>query len=276
MSDLEYITWLRATLGLPFLTTTWHNFPYPLRHLFCRLKNDARTGTCAELQQAVDLTTSSGDTDAVLTSAGIACDEWTTFEVMNNRLKLVAKDGGSFAGDQVYAFENVRFLVSSGVLRADVALSLTTGADDQRQVCGIYVLGVVVGLVVTVGVSVRVVVGGGAGVGAKVALGVGFVLEVLLSLRGVCVIEGHSGAIGRLVYLSQLTLLKMAGGFSKTSIVKILCTRVTRTRVSSTMRVCCATLPCGETPSGLRALVWRVSGLGIEARLSIAREVSNF
>lgn len=99
----------------------------------CAAQNVIDVGTCAELQQAVDLTTSSGDTDAVLTSAGIACDEWTTFEVMNNRLKLVAKDGGSFAGDQVYAFENVRFLVSSGVLRADVALSLTTGADDQRQ-----------------------------------------------------------------------------------------------------------------------------------------------
>lgn len=34
----------------------------------------------------------------------------------------------------MYAFENVRFLVSSGVLRADVALSFTTGADDKRQV----------------------------------------------------------------------------------------------------------------------------------------------
>lgn len=69
-----------------------------------------------------------------MTSAGIACDKWTTFEVMNSKLKLVAQDGGSFADDQVYAFENVRFLVSSGVLRADVALSFTTGADDKRQV----------------------------------------------------------------------------------------------------------------------------------------------
>lgn len=92
-------------------------------------------GSCAELQQAVDLTVNSGNTDATLTAAVIACDEWTTFEIQNNRLKLVAQDGGSFADDQVYAFENVRFLVTSGVLRADVAVSFTTGADDIRPVC---------------------------------------------------------------------------------------------------------------------------------------------
>eukprot|EP00904_Undaria_pinnatifida_P011697 jgi/Undpi1/7658/HiC_scaffold_23.g10131.m1 len=86
-----------------------------------------------ELQDAVDLAVNSGDTDAVLTAEGIACDQWTTFEIKNNKLKLVAEDGGSFADDQVYAFENVRFLVSSGVLRADVALSFTTGEDNQRQ-----------------------------------------------------------------------------------------------------------------------------------------------
>eukprot|EP00904_Undaria_pinnatifida_P011695 jgi/Undpi1/7656/HiC_scaffold_23.g10129.m1 len=82
--------------------------------------------------KAVDLTVNSGNTDATLTAAVIACDEWTTFEIQNNRLKLVAQDGGSFADDQVYAFENVRFLVTSGVLRADVAVSFTTGADDIR------------------------------------------------------------------------------------------------------------------------------------------------
>lgn len=89
----------------------------------------------------MDLAVNSGDTDAALTSAGIACDEWTTFEVMNNKLKFVAQEGGSFADDQVYAFENVRFLVSSGVLRVDVAVSFTTGADNRRQVCGVCVGG---------------------------------------------------------------------------------------------------------------------------------------
>ena len=98
----------------------------------------------------MDLAVNSGDTDAVLTSDRIACDQWTTFEVMNNKLKLVAQEGGSFASDQVYAFENVRFLVSSGVLRADVALSFTTGADNKRQVCGCPVSVAVVVVVVPV------------------------------------------------------------------------------------------------------------------------------
>lgn len=47
----------------------------------------------------------------------------------------MAQEGGPLDENNVYAFEKVRFLVSSGgVLRADVALSFATGEEYSAQV----------------------------------------------------------------------------------------------------------------------------------------------
>lgn len=88
--------------------------------------------TCADLQLAAAAAGSS-DTVGVLTGGGVSCDAWTTFEVTHNKLKLVAPDTG-FNADHTFVFENVRFLVSSGVLRVDPEVSFSTGASGGTQV----------------------------------------------------------------------------------------------------------------------------------------------
>lgn len=97
--------------------------------------NAPHVATCAELQRAVELA-SSGNTIAVVTAGTIACDEWTTFEIKNHTFRLTAEEGSSLGSDHVYEFENVRFLVSSGALRHELAVSFTSGPDDQSQVFG--------------------------------------------------------------------------------------------------------------------------------------------
>lgn len=64
----------------------------------------------------------------------MSCDEWTTFTIEHNKFHLVAEEGGSLPKRHVYALENVRFLVLSGVFQSDVALSFTTGVGNMIQV----------------------------------------------------------------------------------------------------------------------------------------------
>lgn len=83
--------------------------------------------SCSELQSAA-AATSSGDIVGELLSTEISCAEWTSVEVTDNKLKLVA--GGSGSG--VYYFNNVRFVVSaSAVLRVDASVDFT---GDESQV----------------------------------------------------------------------------------------------------------------------------------------------
>ncbi|CAB1115674.1 unnamed protein product [Ectocarpus sp. CCAP 1310/34] len=78
--------------------------------------------SCADLLTAADAL-SGGDIEANIVEADIACDEWTTVEVGQNKLKFV----GSGA-----TFTSARFVVAAGaVLRADVPLVFT---GDQTQV----------------------------------------------------------------------------------------------------------------------------------------------
>lgn len=110
-------------------TTTGH------RHVSPSFDDAPHVATCAELQRAVELV-SSGNTIAVVTAGTIACDEWTTFEIKNHTFRLTAEEGSSLGSAHVYAFENVRFLVSSGALRHELAVSFTSGPDNQSQVLG--------------------------------------------------------------------------------------------------------------------------------------------
>ncbi|CAM9648594.1 unnamed protein product [Ectocarpus sp. 12 AP-2014] len=77
--------------------------------------------SCADLLTAADAL-SGGDIEANIVEADIACDEWTTVEVGQNKLKFV----GSGA-----TFTSARFVVAAGaVLRADVPLVFM---GDQTQ-----------------------------------------------------------------------------------------------------------------------------------------------
>lgn len=93
----------------------------PFVCVFCPL-----TDGCSELQAAA-AATSSGNIVGELISSEISCAEWTSVEVTDNKLKLVA--GGS--GSDVYMFNNIRFVVSaSAVLRVDASVEFT-GDDAQ-------------------------------------------------------------------------------------------------------------------------------------------------
>ena len=96
------------------------------------------TGTCGELQDAAQAT-SSDEVVGELVSGGVSCDAWTDFEIAANRLKLVAPEDSS--GDDVFVFNNVRFLVAStGTLRVLPRVEFT--GDDKttkvrrKCVCG--------------------------------------------------------------------------------------------------------------------------------------------
>ena len=90
------------------------------------------TGTCEELQDAAQAT-SSDEVVGELVNGGVSCDAWTTFEIAANRLKLVAPED-SCGGDDVFAFNNVRFLVASaGTLRVLPRVEFT-GDDKTTKV----------------------------------------------------------------------------------------------------------------------------------------------
>lgn len=60
------------------------------------------------------------------------CDSWTTFEVTDNRLKIVAGEG--VTDEDGISLRNVRFSVPSGVLRIDPKVSFyrNSGEDEVR------------------------------------------------------------------------------------------------------------------------------------------------
>ena len=89
------------------------------------------SGSCDDLQEAANATAS----DYVvgqLASGGVSCDSWTSFEINNNRLKLIAANDA--ASNDVFVFNNVRFVIGeSGILRVSPSAEFT-GADGSSQV----------------------------------------------------------------------------------------------------------------------------------------------
>ncbi|CAM9862197.1 unnamed protein product [Ascophyllum nodosum] len=87
-------------------------------------------GSCDDLQEAANATAS----DYVvgqLASGGVSCDSWTSFEINNNRLKLIAANDA--ASNDVFVFNNVRFVIGeSGILRVSPSAEFT-GADGSSQ-----------------------------------------------------------------------------------------------------------------------------------------------
>lgn len=79
--------------------------------------HDICAGTCDELQEAA-AATCDGDVIAELTSGEVTCESWTTFEIANNKLKIVLDEASRNVDGGL--FYNVRFLVSSGALHVDV------------------------------------------------------------------------------------------------------------------------------------------------------------
>lgn len=87
-------------------------------------------GDCADLQSAA-AATATDDVVAELAVEEITCDSWTNFEITTNRLKLVAGEG--FDDEAGFFFRNVRFVVSSGVLRMDFHAHFFLAEDEVRQ-----------------------------------------------------------------------------------------------------------------------------------------------
>lgn len=102
-----------------------HARPNPARSPLASLA----PGTCEELQDAAQAT-SSDDVVGELTNGGVSCDAWTTFEIAANRLKLVAPDGSS--SDNVFVFNNVRFLVASAATLRVLPMVELTGGDASQ------------------------------------------------------------------------------------------------------------------------------------------------
>lgn len=86
-----------------------------------------------DLQEAA-IETATDDVIAELEVQDIACPSWTTFEVTNNRLKLVA--GGDLTDEDGFFFHNVRFEVYS-VLRFEFHAHFfgDMPADDEVSAC---------------------------------------------------------------------------------------------------------------------------------------------
>lgn len=120
---------LREQVVTLFATAVLHHLGYAR----CAAQSVIEVVTCEELKQAVQLTADSGDHHVALAAGGVSCDEWTTFTIEHNKFHLVAEEGGSLPKRHVYALENVRFLVLSGVFQSDVALSFTTGVGNMIQ-----------------------------------------------------------------------------------------------------------------------------------------------
>ncbi|CAM9532525.1 unnamed protein product [Ectocarpus sp. 8 AP-2014] len=79
--------------------------------------------SCADLQSAAGAL-SGGNIEGVLVESEITCDDWTTVEISQNKLKLTG---------QATTFTSVRFVVADGaILRVDTAVEFT-GDQERRQ-----------------------------------------------------------------------------------------------------------------------------------------------
>lgn len=98
----------------------------------CYAKTSLQVGSCDDLKLAA-LATAEDGVDADFTDTTITCDEWTTFEIENNKLKLF---NNMISNNGRVILENIRFVVKpTGTLRIDNSVSFQSASDDTDQVC---------------------------------------------------------------------------------------------------------------------------------------------
>lgn len=97
------------------------------------------SGSCEELLDAANAT-ATHDIIARLTSSSIACDGWTTVDITTNSFEL--QWAGNDRVKKYIEILNVRFVVSSGVLRSKVPLLISPDETNNvsfRMAIGLFV-----------------------------------------------------------------------------------------------------------------------------------------
>lgn len=98
----------------------------------CYAKTSLQVASCDDLKLAV-LATVDDAVDAEFTDPTVTCDEWTTLEIENNKLKLFNNVLNVNSGRIV--LENIRFVVKpTGTLRIDNIVYFRPASDDSTQV----------------------------------------------------------------------------------------------------------------------------------------------